>query len=280
MRFLTTLLVAGAAVLAASADEMKKDRWYFSVGAGADNLPVMEQNGRNRDIALYPHRDFSNLPDGKPKGYRWLYDLETDPGYLVQAVVGRMFKSGGRLELRYSRRSASLEQNFNSISYLYGETIQYKDIDIQSNSQSSVGGLETDTLALNVYYGVPVAGGKITPYLGGGIGLSFVKIRDLYYESNFTGTQPPDAPPLETFNGLQDADLNGTAPTQILSAGVDYRLTNETLIGLKWTYAVVDDIEKEAYYQKHPIIGLTNITRFSGMNHWSIGIEVKYLLGE
>ena len=272
--------VAAAAAFFASAQEAERDRWYFTAGAGLNSTAALDQNGYSYDNVAYPDLDYSHLPGGKPDGFRWHYVVETESGQAFQAAVGRMFKSGGRLELRYDRRNAPLEHGEKNSAYLYGDPIKGRETEIVGTPTWGIGDLLTDTLSLNVYYGVPIADGKIAPYLGVGVGLSRAEATDVYFESQYTGTAEPGGPAPETFNNLQNVDVSGVASTQILSAGVDFRLTNETLVGLKYVYAAVDDIEQEDLYQTHPKPGFTSVTKFSGMNHWSIGVEVKYLLGE
>ena len=279
-RFLTAFLMVGAAAFAASAEEAEQDRWYFSVGAGLNSVSTLDQNGYNYDNVVYPDLDYSHLPGGKPDGFRWHYIVETESGEAFQAAVGRMFKSGGRLELRYDRRNAALELGEKKSTFLFGDPIKGKETDIVGQYSWDIGDLLTDTLALNVYYGVPVADGKITPYLGVGVGVSHAKATAVYFESQFTGAAEPGGPAPETLNNLQNVDVADTVSTQMISAGVDFRLADEMLVGLKYAYAAVDDIEKEDLYQSHPKPGFTSFTKFSGMNHWSIGVEIKYLLGE
>ncbi len=278
-RIAAVCFVAATAAFFASAEEAE-DRWYFSAGAGLNLTATLDQSGYSYDDVAYPDLDYSHLPGGQPDGFRWHYVVETESGQAFQAAVGRMFKSGGRLELRYDRRNAALEHGEKKSTYLYGDPIKGRETEIVGTPKWGIGDLLTDTLSLNAYYGVPVADEKITPYLGLGVGLSRATATDVYFESQYAGTAEPGGPAPETFNNLQDVDVSGVASTQIFSAGFDFQLTNETLVGLKYAYVAVDDIEQEDLYQIHPKPGFTSVTRFSGMSHWSIGIEVKYLLGE
>ena len=278
-RYLSAILTAGFAALSAAAQDAQ-DRWYFTAGGGLNALATLDQDGYNYDDTDYPTLDFSVLPGGEPAGFRWHYVIETENGPAFQAAVGRAFESGGRLELRYDRLNSDLEQATKRSWYVTGDRISGREgSTISSDSWSDIGELNTDILSLNVYYDIPVLNDKIVPYLGYGIGVSFVEITDVYFESEYVGTPLPGEPAAEHFNNLQDVDISGSSIAQFLSAGVDLRATNDALIGIKWRYAKVGNVEQEDLYQGHPQTGMTSITRFSGMSHWSLAVEVKYLLG-
>lgn len=261
-----------------AAGEPQRSGWYVGAGVGANWSSDMDQMGHNRDTLCYPNDDCSHLPGGMPGGYRWRYDLEADTGVAFEAVIGYMFDSV-RLELSASQRNNELDQKFSGSSYLDGTSIRDAGNDIRSNSMASIGALTTRTLSLNLYYDFPTVANRIIPYLGAGLGLSFVEVSDLYYRSDYKGAQRPSDPPLQSFNSWQDTDLSDTALAKHLYAGADYSLSNKTLLGLKLAYTQVGDIEDRSSYIVHPVDGLTSLTEVSGMNHWSLMITFKYLFG-
>ncbi len=261
-----------------AAGEPQRSGWYVGAGVGANWSSGMEQAGRNRDTICYPNDDCSHRPGGMPDGYRWRYDLEADTGVAFEGAIGYMF-DGARLELSASQRKNDIEQKFSGISYLDGTSIRDAGNDIRSNSMTSIGDLTTRTLSLNLYYDFPTVANRVIPYLGAGLGLSFVKVSNLRFQSDYKGTQRPSDPPLQSFNSRQDVDLSGTALAKHLYAGADYSLSNKTLLGLKLAYTHVGDIEDTSSYVEHPVDGLTNLTKISGMNHWSLMITLKYLFG-
>ena len=181
---------------------------------------------------------------------------------------------------RATQRGNNLDQIFSGIAYLDGSPIIDAGNDIQSNSVASLGGLTTRMLSLNGYYDFPTAANRITPYLGAGLGLSFVKVTELHFRTNYTGTQRPSDPPLQSLNSRQDVDLSDTALAKHLYAGADYSLNNKTLLGLKLAYTLVGDIEDTSSYSMHPVDGLTNITQVSDISHRSLTVTLKYLLGD
>ena len=159
----------------APAGEPQRSGWYVGAGVGANWSSDMEQMGHNRDTLCYPNDDCSHLPGGMPGGYRWRYDLEADTGVAFEAVIGYMFDSV-RLELSASQRKNELDQKFSGSSYLDGTSIRDAGNDIRSNSMASIGALTTRTLSLNFYYDFPTVANRIIPYLGAGLGLSFVEV--------------------------------------------------------------------------------------------------------
>ncbi len=267
----------GAAGESASG-EPRRSGWYVGAGVGANWPSSMEQVGQNRDTVCYPNDDCSDRPGGVPDGYRWSYDLESGSGAAFEASIGRMF-GPVRLELSATQRKHDLDQQFSGITYLDGARVRVAGNDIQSNSMTSVEGLTTSTLSPNVYYDFPTVADRITPYLGGGVGLAFLKMSNLHFSSNYTGTRRPSDPPLQSFNSRQDVDLSDTALAKHLYAGADYGLSNKTLLGVKLGYTQVGDIEDVGGYTVHPVPGLTSLTRISGMDHWSLTITLKYRFG-
>ena len=270
-------------VLGASGESMagasQRFGWYVGVGVGANGSSTLAQEGHNRDTICYPDEDCSHLPGGRPEGYRWNYNLEPDIGAAFPASIGFMFDSV-RLELSATQRGNDLNQIFSGIAYLDGSPIIDAGNDIESNAMASIGGLTTRTLSLNGYYDFPTAANRITPYLGAGLGLSFVKVTELHFRTNYTGTPRPSDPPLQSLDSRQDVDLSDTALAKHLYAGADYSLNNKTLLGLKLAYTLVGDIEDTSSYSMHPVDGLTNVTQVSDISHRSLTVTLKYLLGD
>ena len=257
----------------------QRSRWYVGVGVGANWSSTLAQEGHNWDTICYPDDDCSHLPGGMPEGYRWNYDLEPDIGAAFPASIGLMFDSV-RLELSAAQRVNNLDQIFSGIAYLDGLPIVDAGNDIETNYMTSIGGLTTRMLSLNGYYDFPTAANRITPYLGAGLGLSFVKVTELHFRTNYTGTRRPSDSPLQSFDSRQDVDLSDTALAKHLYAGADYSLSSKTLLGLKLAYTLVGDIEDTSSYSVHPVDGLTNVTQVSDISHRSLTVSLKYLLGD
>ena len=273
--------VLGAAG-ASFAEETRPSGWYVGAGVGINKTSTLEQAGHNRDDICYPEDDCSHLAGGAPEGYRWYYDLEADEGLALEISVGRTF-GAFRLELALAQRKNDLEQKFTDITYLDGSrSVPARDSNYESRTSGGVDELTTRTLSLNAYYDFSIAGSRFTPYLGGGVGVSFVELSGVYFEAWYSCKDPStDCDMPEQYNGRQNEDLTDTVLSAHLHAGLDYRMSERVQLGLKLTYSMVGDMEDaEGGYDFHPVAGLSNFTTISGMNHWSVMFGVKYFFGE
>ncbi|MYA94795.1 MAG: outer membrane beta-barrel protein [Nitrospinae bacterium] len=273
--------VLGAAG-ASAAEEAKPSGWYVGLGLGSNKTSTLKQAGHNRDNICYPEDDCSHLAGGAPEGYRWYYDLEADDGAVFEISVGRTF-GAFRLELALAQRKNDLEQKFTDITYLDGSrSMRAQDSNYVSRSSGGVDELTTRTLSMNAYYDFSIAGSRFTPYVGAGVGVSFLELSGLYFESWYSCKNPAmDCDMPERYNSRQYEDISDTVLSTHLHAGLDYRMSERMQFGLKLTYSMVGDMEDaEGGYDFHPVAGLSNFTTISGMNHWSVMFGVKYFFGE
>ena len=90
-------------------------------------------------------------------------------------------------------------------------------------------------------------------------------------------------PPLSFYNSSQDADLSDTVLAGHLHAGVDYSLSDKTLLGLKLTYSMLGSMEARDGYAIHPFHeqdpDFSNYNRFTGARSWALTFTVKRLFG-
>lgn len=265
-------------VVAPAGAQPRRSQWYVGGGAGANWPSGFEQEGHNRDTTCYPGEDCSRLPGGRPPGYRWRYDISGKTGAAYEVSLGRRF-SHLRLEFSVSQQKNDIDSAFSGISYVDGSPILSIETDVQARARASVGDLMGRTLSLNLYYDLPLASNRVTPYLGGGLGIGFFEVTDLFYESSYSGPGGPYDPPLEFYSGLTNEDLSDTILTKHLYAGVDFGMNERTLLGVKLSHTRMGDFVATGGYEIHPIPELTSETRFSGMNHFSLGLTVKFLLG-
>ena len=274
--------LAGAALLAisfASPAAAESSAWYVAVGLGADSASTVEHSGSNRDNLCYPDDDCSHLPGGRPEGYRWHYDLDTETGALLELAVGRGF-GPLRLELAATQFTNDTDEHtYTGGGYLGGSPRRSADNDIRSGGMAGVDGLRTRAVSINAYYDFAQFGERFTPYLGVGLGLAEVEVSDLFYRSDYRGTQPPSGPPLSFYNSNQLVSFDDTSLSRHLYAGADYRLNDQFLLGLKLAYVRVGNIESRNGYLVHPIADATNVTKISGMDHWSLAVTLKYRFG-
>ena len=146
---------------------------------------------------------------------------------------------------------------------------------------TSIDDLETRSLLLNVYYDFPLEHSKFTPYVGAGVGLSRIKLTGLFFRSEYSCSSGCDAElsPPGAYNSWQDESLTDTVMSKHLYAGADYSLSDRFLLGLKLSYSLVNSMKDRGYYIEHPVPDLPNHTRISDMDHWSLMLDLKYLLG-
>ena len=272
--------LGACAVLAASgaAAEDARSGWYVGASVGTSRVSDMEQAGRNRDDICYPDSDCSG---GAPEGYRWLYDLDPESAAAFEVAVGRMF-GRWRLELSLSERRNKVKQKFSSISYLDGSrSVPNPASNYRSATRADADRLSTRTLALGVYHDFALPGSRFTPYLGAGLGVSFVELSGVYFEARYScANSAPDCANPERYDSRQDVDLADAVLSTHLHAGLDYALSDRFLLGLKLSYSMVEDAEDAGGYAEHPVPGIKSVTEISGMNHWALTLGVKYLFGE
>ena len=273
----------GAAMGQSAAGEPQRSGWYLGAGAGANSTSLMKQAGHNRDTTCYPDNDCGHLANRAPEGYRWFYDLDSGRGTVFEITVGRIFGTV-RLELSAAQRRNNIEQKFTGISYLDGSTSRpAASSSYTQSATATVDDLTTRTLSLNVYHDFPLSGSRIVPYLGAGLGLSFVEVSRLYFHSDYSCTNGPCEPPgteSGSYDSLQNVDLSDTVLSGHLHAGADYKLDDRFLLGLKLSYSLVDDIEDRSSYSEHPFPDLTNLTEITGIDQWSLMFNLKYLFGD
>ena len=263
-----------------AAQQAKPSGWYVGAGAGINKASGIEQAGHNRDNICYPEDDCSHV-GGAPEGYRWYYDLDADDGAAFEISIGRAM-GAFRLELALAQRKNDVEQKFTGITYLDGSRIMARPVsNYQSRTSTNVDDLTTRTLSLNAYYDFSLPGGRFTPYLGAGVGVSFVELSGVFFEARYSCKNPAaDCDMPEQYNGRQNEDLSDTVLSAHLHAGLDYRVSDKMLVGLKLTYSMVGDVEAKGDYDFHPVPGLTNTNEITGMNHFSVMFGVKYFFGE
>ena len=159
--------------------EPKSYGWYVSASGGTNWNPVMKQAGHNQDSICYPNF----LCGGTPEGYRWSYDLPSDLGTAFEGAFGLNF-GAVRLEVSASQRSNNIEQEFTDITFLDGSPILPNEAsNYTSTNTTRVDALAARTLSLNAYHDFSFAENRVMPYLGVGLGLSFIELSGLYFSS-------------------------------------------------------------------------------------------------
>ena len=244
-------------------------------------------SGWNRESTCYPtDACFDADPVPELSGYRWRYDIVAAAGAVFEVSAGRFFDRT-RLELSFGQRKNGLDQMFRSITEYDGTPLRARSgSSVVSKSQASIDHLAVRALTLNAYYDFPDTFGRISPYLGGGLGPAFIEVSGLHFSSEYEDTSdnaPAYNPPLSFYNSRQDADLSDMVWAGHLHAGIDYSLNDKTLVGLKLTYSMVGDIEASGRYSLHPFHerdpDLPNHNAFTGARSWTLMLTVKRRLG-
>lgn len=265
-------MVAGAGA------QPRRSQWYVGGAVGTNWPSRMEQEGHNLDTTCYPDEDCDRLSGGRPPGYRWRYDISGKTGPAYELSVGRSFNDF-RVEFSVTQQKNDIDSDFSGISYVDGSPILSIETEVRSEARASVADLVGRTLSLNLYYDLPLASNRVTPYVGAGLGIGFLEVTDLFYESSYSGPGGPYDPPLDFYSGRTNEDLADTMLTKHLYAGVDFGLSDRTLLGVKLSHTRMEDFVATGGYEIHPIPGLSSETRFSGINHWSVMLTIKFPLG-
>ena len=266
---------------------VQRSGWYLGGGIGSHWAADLDQEGWNRESTCYPtDACFDADPIPEISGYRWRYDIPAAAGAVFEISAGRIFDRT-RLELSFAQRENSLDQMFRGITYYDGTPLGERHRgSVVSNGQASIDSLLVRTLSLNAYYDFPDAFSGISPYLGIGLGPAFVEVSGVHFSTDYQDTSANASaydPPLSFYNSSQDADLSDTVLAGHLHAGVDYSLSDKTLLGLKLTYSMLGSIETSGGYAIHPFHeqdpDFSNYNRFTGARSWALTFTVKRLFG-
>ncbi len=281
-RVMLATLGLGIGFLAAAdwsmAGEHQTSGWYLETGAGVTRTAGMEQSGWNRDTTCYPDDDCGHLTGGAPTGYRWFYDLRADRGTAAEIAIGRHL-GPWRLEAALTQRRNGVGQAFTGITYLDGSRLMpAADSDYESSSTGSVDDLTTRTVSLNAYRDVRIKESPVTPYVGAGLGISFVELAGLYYESMYRCKVDVACDDPGQYDGRQDVAVSDVVPSGHLYVGADMAIGPKFLLDLKLSYSVIGDIEDEDAYAFHKVPGLTSTASVSGIRQWSLMLGVRYRL--
>ena len=268
-------------------EEPRRSGWYVGAGVGTNWASDLDQEGWNRETLCYPtDACFDADPAPKISGYRWHYDVDVDVGAAFELSVGRIF-GRTRLELSLAQRKNDIGQTFRGITYYDGTPIEARSGGtVMSRAEVSIDDLTARTLSLNAYYDFPEAYRGMTPYLDIGLGCAFVEVSGVKFSSEYEDpSNPPRAydPPLSFYASRQSEDLSETVFVGHLHAGVDYSLNVDTLLGLKLTCSIMDEVEDTGRYSVHPFHvrnpGLTNRNTFDDVRSWSLTLTQKRWFG-
>ena len=178
-----------------------------------------------------------------------------------------------------SEHTANLTQEFRTITTLDGAPLEVLETSDYANSTlSMVGAFTKRSFAVNATY--RIGSGALRPYVGVGIGVSMLKVGDLFFQSQYYCLQELcELADPSTYNARQTGDMTDTVLSQRVFVGVDRALRDGLLIGLRLIGGHAGSLEYEGLYDEHPVPNLTSTSEFGNINHLTLSLRLKYLLG-
>jgi opacity protein-like surface antigen len=177
-------LAAPASAQESSSSVGSSGDWYVSVFAGGSSLQEVDTNYSGSG-----------------------YTIDFDTGYVVGATVGRNISQNWRIEGELSHA----KHNANAFAFLGGPDAPASE------------GLDATYLLANVWYDIPTRG-KISPYVGGGVGIARIK-GDVLFSNGF-GFAPSDN---TAFTYQLGAGVNIPVGSRfVIDAGYRFKVTSKT----------------------------------------------------
>ncbi|MDE2771732.1 MAG: hypothetical protein OXI44_11305 [Bacteroidota bacterium] len=251
------------------------DSWYFEFGAGPTFSSELSQSGFNFDTSCYPGR--TECQPGN--GYRWFYQIPTDPGFAFRVGAGKE-QGSLRIDANVKHSSQNLEQVFSRLTFLNGSDYPAYDPSsgVQSTVTTTIGRLQVSSFRLNIFLSLLPEIRVLRPYIGLGGGAARAVVTGLYFEERFSCTGPPCKGDISSYDSLHDEDLSDTILLGVGHAGFEYALTNRILAGIRISYTLLQRISGEGTYAEHKIPNLANTTTFGEANLTTVMATVRYRL--
>ncbi len=176
------------------------------------------------------------------------------------------------------------QEQFLGLTHLDGSPVGQSSNTVTSQAMTALGGYRARSISLNAYLDFPGVFEKITPYLGAGASLAYLRVSNVFFADVYSDTASPPGvydPPLTFYGSHQDDDLSDTVAAGHLYAGLDYPLTERTLVGLKIAWSRLGAMEAEGRYISHPMRltdpDFSNHNRYESTSHWSVMVTWKLL---
>jgi len=210
--------------------------------------------------------------------FRWFQDLVPETGHTFGIAAGRQI---GRLrfELSATQQTHPVALEFIGITYLDGsERAPYVvDSPYASRSTNLVDELTTRSLSVNVYRDFPVPGFRVTPYLGAGLGITYVEVSGLYFHSDYFCREGRSCdPPADRYDTVKSADLTDVVPAAHLFAGVAWHVSDRWALDVKLAYRAVGDLAHQSVYVQHEFPDLTFHEAVRGIRQGSVLLGARY----
>ena len=225
------LAAAGTLALSAGATAQEAGDLYGGLGAG---------------IAIGSDNNTLRSDNADPAAF--IAELETDDNVAIYGAIGRYLNGGARVELELASRT----QNIDSIP---GDGLGFGGFPTAGNDVA-LGDISATTLMVNVFKDFNVdAAGRLTPYLGLGLGVARVRpefdnigftqpVDDLDGDDDFSVGDGTDT--RSGFRGVvQDKDYT---PAGQAMAGLSFDFTDNMMIDVRYKYLRTSEYEVGGYF--------------------------------
>ena len=192
--------------------------YSFSGKASAEHsgeTKIFDKNGKripDHVLKAVLGEDYSMLK--RPK-----HDFEISPSGSItgSGSAGMMFRKGlaAELEIAYYQMKQDKGEDFRPDQGGDEESLYHKDLDLEAKYRNVL-------MMANLIYNVPTEG-KLTPYIGGGLGVNFVKFSSSYIDNRKIG--PDDDIEKIVFDKFKSKSKMALAAQGIL--GLAYKLTDK-----------------------------------------------------
>ena len=238
---------------------------YISTDIGIGIGSSLDTNANDTDFPTLcdKHVDPLNLfsstgvtePEGcSDAGSTWSNSFDSSTGIIAGVALGVSTDFGARIEAEYFNLGTQYDEKSILKFEGVGPDVQKKIDEELARFDERIGGVNINSLFVNVYYDLPVSG-QLRPYIGGGVGFGMAEVE---YDGVFA--REDDVSKIGTATGAtyngpvaenEEADrtdlhkrLAGTTTTASHTledtvfgyqavVGVDYMLTDSTSIGVK-----------------------------------------------
>ncbi|MBB4657668.1 OmpA family protein [Parvularcula dongshanensis] len=242
---LALMAATGAVALSGVAFAQENTGWYGEIGAG-----VALGNDDN---------DFESVGDVRPVPFETDYDL--DDSLTVYGALGKYFAGGVRGEIELASRNQDIDE-------LRGDGLGFGGF---PNRGDTLGDITVTTLMANVYKDFNVdAAGRVTPYIGAGIGA--VRVRPEF--NNIGGNTADDN--VANGNRVLVSDQEYVLGYQGM-AGLSFDFTDNMVIDLRYRYLGTNEFEYGAYINDEPgmVESEYRVSEITAGLRWNFGTQAE-----
>ncbi|MDD9996442.1 MAG: outer membrane beta-barrel protein [Rhodospirillaceae bacterium] len=291
------VLAAGAMSLGCVTNAAAQPNRYIEMGLGMNAAPPLVAHGSDNDWSTKCDLIINPLGletggecDSAPPRTSWTNAFGRGNGFGAGMAIGYDW-GAVRLELEYLYRSTAYDDR--------SDTDIFDDVTLDKREQEieqaygEIDDLRTHGAFVNVYYDFGPSTSSWTPYVGVGVG---GERATLDYRSVWKRNDDPER--ISTFmdpllrakvagtTTIGNARVSDTTLGYQLLAGVDYRLGEQSTLGIKLRWVDFDAFESgETLWSQlrshESSVGRTDDIRYSvttdNNGYWGLGVSLKYL---